>query len=328
MNLETVDHDKMFKELLTNFFFEFVAAFLPDVFAYIDTSYYELLDKEVFTDVASSDKHEVDIVVKVRFKQIPAAFANTVTAEQAQDTPFEAFFLIHIENQSTAKSGFPKRMFRYFARLYEKYNLPVYPVVIFSYDTPLRPEPKQHVIEFPGFVVNRFQYRVIQLNRIGWRKYVKQPNPAATALMAKMKIAPADRPKVKLQCLRLLLTLKLDPAKSQLIFLFVDRYLRLNNEEQRQYDQAIAKLPQIEKEKEKMVSSWWSEGRQEGRQEGLQEGKAKLLLGQMQRRFGTLSTKLQTRLQGLSAPQLDELGYALFDFKTLAEVEDWLAKQD
>ncbi len=324
MNLETVDHDKMFKELLTNFFMEFVESFLPDVFAYIDTSFYELLDKEVFTDIASGDKHEVDIVVKVRFKRTPAALADAADPTQPQEPPFEAFFLIHIENQSSAKSDFPKRMFRYFARLYEKYNLPVYPVVIFSYDTPLRPEPKQHVVAFPGFVVNRFNYRVIQLNRLSWRAYVKQPNPAATALMAKMKIAAGDRPKVKLQCLRLLLTLKLNPAKSELIFQFVDRYLRLNTVEQRQYNQAEAKLPQIEKEREDMVSSWRLEGRAEGRAEGKEE----LLVALLTHRFGSLSPELQTRLHSLSTEQMDELGLALFDLNTLADAEEWLTKQN
>ena len=46
--------------------------------------------------------------------------------------------------------------------------------------------------------------------------------------MAKMKIAPKDRPKVRLECLRLLATLKLDPARSQLIGGFIAAYLKLN----------------------------------------------------------------------------------------------------
>ena len=46
--------------------------------------------------------------------------------------------------------------------------------------------------------------------------------------MAKMKIAPQDHPKVKAECLRLLATLSLDPARMQLISGFVDTYLRLN----------------------------------------------------------------------------------------------------
>ena len=374
MNLEALDHDKIFKELFTNFFVEFVELFLPDVFAYMDTSYFEFLDKEIFTDIATGDKHEVDIVVKVRFRQMDGAPTD------ADGTALtEAFFLIHIENQSTARSDFPRRMFQYFARLYEKFNLPVYPVVIFSYDTPLRPEPKRHSVTFPGFEVCRFNYRVIQLNRLSWRKYVNQPNPVAAALMAKMKIAEGDRPKVKLQCLRLLLTLKLDPAKSELIFLFVDRYLRLSMEEQRQYNQAMAKLPEMQKEQamelvsswrlegreegrqegraemqemasswrlegreegrqegraemQEMASSWRLEGREEGRAEGIEEGmrkaKVELAMALLTRKFGTLSSSLQTQLQNLSSAQLNDLALAILDFTILADAEDWLAARN
>jgi hypothetical protein len=100
-----MDHDRLFKELLTNFFAEFVQAFLPDVAAYVDTTSLECLDNEVFTDITAGETHEVDVVVKVRFRGQ------------------EAFFLIHVENQSSPQAGFPKRMFLYFARLHEKYDL-------------------------------------------------------------------------------------------------------------------------------------------------------------------------------------------------------------
>jgi hypothetical protein len=123
-------------------------------------------------------------------------------------------------------------MFRYFARLYEKFALPVYPVMVFSYDAPQRPEPTSHRLEFPDKVILDFNYSVIQLNRLNWRDFLQQENPIATALMAKMNIASQDRPRVKSECLRLLATLKLHPAKMQLISGFVDTYLRLNAEEE------------------------------------------------------------------------------------------------
>ncbi len=46
--------------------------------------------------------------------------------------------------------------------------------------------------------------------------------------MAKMKIDQCDRPQVKAECLRLLVTLQLDPARMQLIYGFVDTYLNLD----------------------------------------------------------------------------------------------------
>jgi hypothetical protein len=117
------------------------------------------LDKEVFTDVTAGEQYEADLVAKVRFRSQ------------------EAFFLIHVENQAKAQSDFSKRMFCYFARLYEKFALPVYPIALFSYDAPQRPEPNFHQVSFPDFEVLKFNYRVIQLNRLNWRDFVNQPNP-------------------------------------------------------------------------------------------------------------------------------------------------------
>src|SRR5947209_2072363 len=57
-------------------------------------------------------------------------------------------------------------------------------------------------------------------------------NPVASALMSKMKIAPQDRAHVEFECLRLMTTLQLNPAKMQLIAGFVDTDLRLNETEQ------------------------------------------------------------------------------------------------
>src|SRR5579871_1959626 len=143
-----MDHDRLFKELLTSFFIEFVELFRPEVAVYLDPASIEFLDKAVFTDVTVGERHEVDLLVKARF--------------QGEN----AFFLVHVENQSSTESEFPKRMFTYFARLHEKYNLPVYPVVLFSYDTPQRPEPTRYQVAFPGRTVLQFEYVVIQLNRL------------------------------------------------------------------------------------------------------------------------------------------------------------------
>jgi len=44
-----------------------------------------------------------------------------------------------------------------------------------------------------------FSFQAIQLNRLNWRDYLRQANPVASALMAKMNIASADRPRVMLE---------------------------------------------------------------------------------------------------------------------------------
>ena len=204
-----MDHDRLFKELLTTFFWEFVEAFLPEVAGYLDRDSVTFLDKEVFTDVTAGERHEVDLVAQGRFKG------------------HDSCFLVHVEQQAQSQADFGRRMFRYFARLYDQHGLPVYPVVVFSHDQQ-KLELDHHEVRFPDRRVLDFRYRVIQLRRLSWRRFVNRPNPVVCALMSKMRIAPADRPRVKLECLRLLTTLRLDPARVHLISGFIDTYLHLN----------------------------------------------------------------------------------------------------
>lgn len=237
----TIDHDRLFKELISTFFIEFLELFLPLVARDIDRNSIQFLPQEVFTDVTSGDKKEIDLLVKVKYRQ--------------QD----AYFLIHIENQAYSQQEFAKRMFKYFARLYEKYDLPIYPVVIFSFDEPKRLEPKNHSVTFPGLNVLDFNFAAIQLNQLSWRDYLTQQNPVAAALMSKMNIAVEERPQVKAECLRLLLTLKLDPARMQLISGFFDVYLNLNEQENQTFKSTVDRMGLSDDEEEKymeIVTSW------------------------------------------------------------------------
>ena len=115
-----IDHDRLFKELLSTFFWDFIQLFLPEVAAYMDPSSITFLTQELFTDVTAGERREVDVLAQVKFK--------------GQDT----CFLIHLENQAELRGSFGRRMFHYFARLDEKYALPIYPIVVFSFDAPKR----------------------------------------------------------------------------------------------------------------------------------------------------------------------------------------------
>lgn len=287
------DHDRLFKELLTVFFADFVALFLPQIAANLDRNSISFLDKEVFTDVTSGEKREVDIVARARVK----------------DT--EAFFLIRVENQSSSQPGFPRRMFHYFARLDEIHALPVYPVALFSFEKPQRAEPDRYAVEFGTFKVLDFHFHSIQLNRLSWRDFLNKPNPVAAALMARMKIARTDRPRVKLECLRLLATLKLDPARTRLISGFVDSYLQLTAQEMREFLRAIEALPTAEKEAAMPLTISWKE-------EGRLEGERQMLRLAAESRLGAPSQQALARLEKMdSSERLEVLMRRLF------QVESW-----
>ena len=286
-----IDHDRLFKELISTFFLEFLELFLPEVVTYIEPGSITFLDKEIFTDVTAGNRYETDLLDQVQFRGEPS------------------FLLIHVENQATSKAAFGKRMFRYFARLSEKHSYPVYPIVVFSYDKPKAPALSEFRVDFPDFSVLRFSYRVIQLNQLNWRDFLSQQNPVASALMAKMDIAPADRPKVKAECLRLLVTLKLDPARVQLISGFVDTYLKLTPEENTAFNIEIAQIESKETREETMeiITSWKQEGIEIGRQEGIREGEARALIRRLIKSLGALPPHLVEQIRGLTEQQIQAL---------------------
>lgn len=295
-----MEHDQLFKLLLRTFFVEFVGLFLPQVSAYLERDDLEFLDKEIFTDVTAGEQHVVDLLVKARFRD------------------GDAFFLIHVENQATARPQFARRMFGYFARLHEAFDLPVYPVALFTYDDPRRAEPDHYQVAFPDRTVLDFSFRVIQLNRLSWRDFLRHPNPVAAALMTKMQIAEKDRPRVKVECTRMFATLNLDPARQTLIRNFMDAYLQLSAAEMEVYNCEVATLDPLEREAVMQIVNEW-EARGEAR------GRCRVILRQLHRNLGVLTPSLETRILTLSADQLDDLAEALLDFTTLGELTAWLA---
>jgi predicted transposase YdaD len=64
-----------------------------------------------------------------------------------------------------------------------------------------------------------------------------------------------------------------------------------------------------------------------GYERGQQEGRQALIMKQLERRlqFAALPDAMQTRIQALAIAQLEDLGEALLDFTTLADLEVWLA---
>jgi hypothetical protein len=51
-------------------------------------------------------------------------------------------------------------MFRYFARFYDRYDMPIYPIALCSYASPRRAAKERHHLAFPALQVLDFHYRV------------------------------------------------------------------------------------------------------------------------------------------------------------------------
>jgi Domain of unknown function (DUF4351) len=304
---KNIDHDRLFKQLLTTFFLEFLELFAPEFFATIDPSSLEILPLEYFTEIEAGERRAMDIIVRVALRGRPNAPASGRVS-----------VVVNCEHQSSTQANFHRRMFFYFAQLHRQYLQPVFPIAIFSFDEPYRPERSAYQVSVPGFQVMDFNFLTIQLNRLDWRAYLKRPNPVAAALMAKMQIDPADRPRVKVECLRMIAKLKLDRARTFMVSGFIDNYLRLDAAETAQFQAEIdkIKLPKEREEVMEITTSWM--------EEGIVKGERALTIRLLTKKVGNLSPELLARVSDLSSERVEALAEALLDFKHVGDLERWL----
>jgi flagellar biosynthesis/type III secretory pathway protein FliH len=200
---------------------------------------------------------------------------------------------------------------------------------VFSYKTPRTPEPNEYRVDFPDLDVLRFKFRTVQLNQLAWRDFLDRANPVAAALMSNMAMERGEQPHVKLACLRMLARLQLDPARKRLISGFIDEYLRLTIEQKQEFEAEIkALVPQEREGIMEIVTSWMEDGLEKGMAQGLEmgleKGERKLLLRQLRKRVDALESASVQQIETLPAERLEELGDALFDFTSHADLVSWL----
>lgn len=255
-----IDHDRLFKELLQTFFSEFMRLFFPEAYQFIDFKYLKFLQQEIYTDVTAGEKRVVDILVETRLKQEPG------------------LILVHVEPQAYPQKDFNERMFIYFSRLYEKYRRRILPVAVFSYDQ-VRDETDRFELQLPFIEILRFKYYKLELKKLNWRDYITSDNPVAAAMLSKMGFSQEERVKLKLEFMRMLTRMKLDPARTELLGGFFESYLKLNREEEVQFHIEMAKINKKEAELiMQITTSWHEKGRAEGIKEGIKEGEIKKAL--------------------------------------------------
>jgi hypothetical protein len=165
--------DSPWKEILEIYFEDFVLFFFPQIHSEIDWSRgYDFLDQELSQVVRDAElgKRLADKLVKVW----------KLNGE-------ETWVLIHIEIQSQEESLFGERMFVYYYRLRDKYNLPIASLAILGDERDnWRPEPFQD--ELWGCEVS-FRFPIIKLLDYlsNWAELEAIQNPFAIVVMAHLK---------------------------------------------------------------------------------------------------------------------------------------------
>ncbi|WP_240510249.1 hypothetical protein [Virgibacillus profundi] len=220
-------HDQLSKELINTFFKEFLEAFFPDVHDNLDFHSIKPLSEEVYTNVLKGKNRRLDIVIETTLKGT------------------DVIVIVHVEPQSYKQDNFHERMYHYFSMLYNKYQKPIVPIAVFTYDENW--EKNQYTMAFPFFHVLTFNYMTLHLKKKNWRDYIRSDNPAAAALMSKMGYKKEERVQVKKEFLLMITRMQLDPAKQRLIYGYFETYLKLTKEEEEQFMAEVEKLPEAGK---------------------------------------------------------------------------------
>jgi len=110
----------------------------------VDHSYPPVfLDKESFGELPGDSRREMDLVARLRLHD------------------GDAHFLVHVEHEAQNRGDFPERMFGYFARLWERYKLPIYPIAVFS-AAARQARPQSFQLIFQDRVMLDFRYHIVE----------------------------------------------------------------------------------------------------------------------------------------------------------------------
>ena len=136
----------------------------------------------------------------------------------------------------------------------------------------------------------------------------------AAALLSKMGYKQEERVRVKVEFIRILTRLQLDPARMQLLAGFFETYLKLNRIEEEEFLAQVRMLgPQEECAVMEITTSWHEKGRVEGQIE--------LVLKQIRKRFGFVPEEIAVILPSLTPEKIEALGEALVEVASIEEFQ-------
>ena len=147
-------HDQLFKAVLQNCFDDFLKLFYPDVAERLDFETLRFLEKELFTDFPEGSRREADIVAEVK----------------THDGDPE-IVLVHVEVQARTRGDFARRMFQYYATLWLRHSIPIFPIVIYVRGGYGLTE-EVYRQELLGLEQLRFRFASVGLARLDPREYL------------------------------------------------------------------------------------------------------------------------------------------------------------
>jgi hypothetical protein len=279
------EFDSPWKEVIEDYFQDFLAFFFPDIHADVDWSKgYEFLDTELQQIVRDAElgKRFADKLVKVW----------RLTGE-------ELWVLIHIEVQQSYETLFPERMFVYNYRLRDRYDHPVVSLAILTDDRP-NWRPQEFQAELWGSEIT-FRFPIVKLLDYGqgWQALEDSLNPFATVVMAHLKALETKGNEVqrkdwKFNLTRCLYEKGYERQDVLNLFRFIDWVITLPPA---LADEFEADLERFERENQMpYVTSIERRAEERGRQQGLLTGTLDAIKLGLELKFGSDGLRLLTEI--------------------------------
>ncbi len=155
------------------------------------------------------------------------------------------WILIHWEQQGQKRKAFEERMFHYFCGIYFKFRMLVFPIAMFTDSAKWRkPVKDKFTLSLLDYSIAEFNYHIIKLKDIPAEEFEKKiaKNPLAAAYLPLTNYPKQERPIIKAKALNGVVKVPRGPKRAVLVSL-IDQSLRLNTEEDKQFQKLIQKNP-------------------------------------------------------------------------------------
>ena len=318
MNIQSDDYDSPWKEILEEYFQDFMDFFFPEIACEIDWDKgHTFLDKEL---------QQV-----VRDAELGRRLADKLAQVWCRDGD-EAWVLVHIEVQGQQEAAFAKRMYIYNYRIFDRYNRPVVSLAALADQKPGW-KPQSFGYELWGCEVG-IKFPVVKLLDYSkrWKELEESHNPFAIAVMAHLKTRGTrsdelERKRWKIYLIKHLY--KCGYRKKDVInlFKFIDWIMSLPEDlddlfwqEVRQYEEE-KNMPYVTSVERIGIKKGIQQGIQQGRRDGLIEA---IEMG-LSIKFGAIGLKLFPEIRAMvDLNRLEMVKEAIKAAHDVSELEELL----
>ncbi|QTA84888.1 DUF4351 domain-containing protein [Desulfonema magnum] len=312
---EKHDYDTPWKEIIEQYFPEFIAFFFPKAFQDIDWKRgYEFLDKELqkIAKDADTGRRYVDKLVKVWLKNGKDVWA-----------------VIHADIQIEGEGDFSERMYIYNYRLYDRYRRHAASFAVIGYAGR-----KKNTGKFEKKLWDcevRFRFPVVRLGDYAKdeKSLRDSDNPFAVVVLAHLKTkatvrSSRKRMREKIALIRHLYRKGFSKQDIINLFRFIDWVMFLPEKED---DLFWEEVSVFEKEgKMPYITSVERIGYKRGIKQGIQQMRS-MLARLIAKKFRVRPEQELPKLEKLGPDDLLELGEELLDFESLEAVYRWIERR-